>query len=273
MKINVTHNIPEVAAALRKAADQVPFALSVSLNAVAEKARMNVRSEMSSVFDRPTPWVLNSLRVKRATKQLPEAELAFKDKNSAESSRSMIEPHVFAGSRRSKPMEGRLRAMGMLPQGYIAVPGEAAQMDGYGNMSKGQINQLLNVLGTYQEDGYNKANSATRSRLAKGNVKRNTYGFAYFVSYAGAGRAELTIKNGEAVMTKGRKSHLAPGVYKRFSTGFGSSLKPILMFVKQANYKKRLDLFGVVQKTVDKEFALEFDKAFGAALATAKVRS
>ena len=83
----------------------------------------------------------------------------------------------------------------------------------------------------------------------------------------------MTIKNGEAVMTKGRKSHLAPGVYKRVVTGFGSSLKPVLMFVKQANYKKRLDFFGVVEKTVAKEFTAEFDKAFGAAMATARVKS
>lgn len=270
MKVNVNHNIPEVQAALRRAADQVPFALAVALNKTAEKAAGNVKQSMQSVFDRPTPWVLNSLRVKRATKQLPEAELAFKDRNSVESARSMIEPHVFAGRRRTKPMEGRLRAMGMLPVGYNAVPGEAAQLDGYGNMSRGQISQLLNVLGAYQEAGYNKANTATKARLAKGNAKKNAYGFAYFVSYAGAGRAELTIKGGEAVMTKGRKSHLPPGVYKRVSTGFGSSLKPVLMFVKQAVYKKRLNFLGAVAKTVDKEFVVEFDKAFAGAMSTAR---
>jgi hypothetical protein len=257
MKINVTHNIPEVAAALRKAADQVPFALSVSLNAVAEKARMNVRSEMSSVFDRPTPWVLNSLRVKRATKQLPEAELAFKDKNSAESSRSMIEPHVFAGKRHFKAMEGRLLRMGLMPAGYNAVPGAAAVLDSYGNMSKGQITTLLNVLGTYTEAGYNKANGKTIARLAKGNVKKNQYGFVYWVNRVGSVKAK----------------HLMPGVYQRVNTGFGTSLKPVLMFVKQATYKKRLDFFGVVEKTVAKEFVPEFDKAFDAALVSAKVRS
>jgi hypothetical protein len=273
MKINVTHNIPEVTAALRKAADQVPRVLVTALNRVAAQAVRNVHVEMKSVFDRPTPWVLNSLRIKYANPAKPEAELTFRDDKSNQGSGSMVEPQIFGGRRRYKAMEGRLLAMGMMPPGYNAVPGAAAQLDGYGNMSRGQISQMLNVLGTYQEDGYNKANAATRARLAKGNKKKNTYGFAYFVSYAGTGRAELTIKNGEAVMTRGRKSHLAPGVYKRVATGFGSSLKPVLMFVKQATYKKRLDFLGVVEKTVAKEFVPEFDKVFEAALATAKVRS
>jgi hypothetical protein len=253
MKINVTHNIPEVAAAVRRAADQVPFALANALNKTAIKASADVKSEMSSVFDRPTPWVLNSLRVKYANKAKPEAELAFKDKNSVESSRSMVEPHVFAGKRHFKAMEARLAAMGYLPRGYNAVPGAAAKLDAYGNMGRGQITQLLNVLGTYTEAGYNKANAATKARLAKGSVKKNQYGFVYWVNRVGATKSK----------------HLQPGVYQRVSTGFGSSLRPVLVFVRQASYKKRLDFAGVVGRTVEREFVGEFNVAFDAALRTA----
>jgi hypothetical protein len=257
VKINVTHNIPEVQAAIERAASQVPFAMAMALNKTVEKAAGNVRQSMQSVFDRPTPWVLNSLRIKRATKALPEAELAFKDKNSVESSRSMVEPHVFAGKRHHKAMEARLLAMGLMPKGYNAVPGAAAQLDGFGNMSRGQITQLLNVLGTYTEAGYNKANSNTVKRLAKGNVKKNMYGFVYWVNKVGS--------------AKGR--HLQPGVYQRVSTGFGSSLRPVLVFVRQAAYKARLDMFGITQRTVDAEFVGEFNQAFDMAWRTAIVKT
>ena len=54
-------------------------------------------------------------------------------------------------------------------------PNVWAKVDAYGNMSRGQITQLLNVLGTYTEAGYNKANAATKARLAKGSVKKNQY--------------------------------------------------------------------------------------------------
>lgn len=253
MKINVSHNFPEVQAALAKAASQVPYALAVALNNTTKKAQSAVQAEMPRVFDRPTPWVLNSLRIKYATKTKLEAELAYKDKNSVENSRSMIEPHVFTGKRHFKAMEARLLSMGLMPAGYNAVPGAAAKLDAYGNMSPGQISQLLNVLGTYTEAGYNKANAKTVGRLAKGNAKKNIYGFVYWVNKVGS--------------TKAR--HLQPGVYQRVKTGFGSSLKPVLIFVKRANYKQRLDFFGIAQKTVDAVFTSEFDQAFDEALRTA----
>lgn len=256
MKINVTHNIADVQAALNRAASQVPFALATALNKTAGKAVVDVRKSMVNVFDRPTPWVLNSLRVKYASKAKPEAELAFKDKNTAESSKSMIEPHVFAGKRHFKAMEVRLMRMGLMPAGYNAVPGGAAKVDAYGNMSRGQITQLLNVLGTYTEAGYNKANAATKARLAKGSVKKNQYGFVYWVNKVGSAQSK----------------HLPAGVYQRVSTGFGSSLRPVLVFVKRATYKRRLDFDGVVQRTVDREFAGEFNAAFDQALSTAQFK-
>ncbi|MBC7598731.1 MAG: hypothetical protein H7238_06885 [Polaromonas sp.] len=170
----------------------------------------------------------------------------------------MIAPHVYGGQRRFKAVEARLFSMGLLPAGFNAVPGAAASVDANGNMSRGQISQLLNVLGTYTEAGYNKANAATRARLAKGSAKKNIYGFAYFVN---------------PVNGAGRNKSLKPGVYQRVMTGFGSSLKPILIFVKRANYKQRLDFYGIVQRVIDAEFPREFDKAFNEAVRTALLKT
>jgi len=256
MKLSLDHNTQAVQAALNKAASQVPYALSVALNKTAAEARTMVQAEMKSVFDRPTPWVLNSLRIKYAKKSHLVAELAFKDKNSVESSRSMVEPHVDGGGRRFKTMETRLLRRGLLPKGWNVVPGAAASLDAYGNMSRGQISQLLNVLGTYTESGYNKANDKTRARLAAGNAKRNQYGFEYFVNPVG-----------------GKSRHLQPGVYKRFKTPFGSSLKPILIFIRPARYQKRLDFFGLVERKVNERLAPNFDEAFKVAVATAFFRN
>lgn len=253
MKIKVDTNFPAVREALKKAASQVPFAASLALNRTAESARRDVVDGMQRVFDRPTPWVLNSLRIKRSTKQNLVAEVAFKDKNSVESSRSMIEPHVFQGKRRFKTMEVRLWRAGLLPDGWNAVPGEAANLDAYGNMSAGQITQVLNILGTYTEAGYNKANDRTKARLAKGNVKKGVYGFVYWVNPVGEGRSK----------------HLQPGVYKRVTTSFGSSLKPVIIFVKRAQYKKRLPFYDLVNAAKARDFPKEFDKAFEEAMRTA----
>ena len=254
MQISVTTNIPEVQAALKAAAAQVPYALMTAINKTAEHARSDTRTEMARVFDRPTPWVLNSVRIKYATKAKLDASLAFKDKNSVESSRTMVEPHVHTGRRHFKAFEVRLAAIGLLPKGYNAVPGEGATLDANGNMSQGQISQILNVLGAYTEAGYNKANDKTVKRLKKGNVKKGVYGFEYFVAKVGAA------------------SHLQPGVYKRVITAFGTSLKPVLIFVKQAQYKRTLDFYGKAEATINKQFPGYFNDAFDKAIKTALLK-
>ncbi|MDO9277141.1 MAG: hypothetical protein Q7U05_01080 [Polaromonas sp.] len=254
MKMSISSDMSIVRQAFLTSSKQATYAAMVALNATAEKGRVAVVKEMRSVFDRPTPWVLNSLRIKYASRTKLMAELAHKDRNSAESSRSMVAPHVTGGERHFKAMEARLLGTGLIPKGYNAVPGGAAKLNANGNMSPGQITQVLNVLGTYTEAGYNKANSKTVTRLAKGRVKKNIYGFVYWVN---------------PVSGPGRQRHLQPGVYQRVTTGFGSSLKPILIFVRQARYRPRLDFFGIAQTTVDKEFPAEFGKAFSAAMATA----
>jgi hypothetical protein len=257
MKISINTNIQEVERALVQASNQVPFALSVAMNKSLETAKRGVLSEMGRVFNRPTPWVINSLRVIRSNKSNLTGEIGYKDKNSAESSRSMIEPHVFGGERHYKGMEARLMRAGWLPQGWNAVPGGAAKLDGNGNMSRGQVTQLLNVLGTYTEAGYNKANAATSARLARGNAKKNTFGFVYWVNRVGE--------------RKGK--HLQPGVYQRVSTAFGTSLKPVLIFVKRAKYQKRLKFFEVAEGLINTEFPKEFSTAFDAAMKSALLKT
>ena len=247
ININVT-GLDQVRKAMEEMPKKAKFAAVKAMNTSMEWADTAVRREMRSVFDRPTPWVLNSLRIKYAKPSTMAAELAFKDINSATNANTMVFPHVEGGPRRFKAMEGRLSRIGLLPAGYNAVPGDAAKLDGNGNMSRGQISQLLNVLGTYTESGFNKANLATRKRLAKGNAKKNVMGFVYWVN----------------PVSPKKEKHLQPGVYQRVTTAFGSSLKPILIFVKQARYRQRLDFYGITKRVVDQRFAGEFDKAFEA---------
>lgn len=247
IKIDVS-GLDQVRKAMQELPKKAKYATVTAMNKSMEWADTAVRKEMRQVFDRPTPWVLNSLRIKHAKPSNMTAELAFKDINSVTSSSTMVLPHVDGGPRRFKAMEARLMGIGLMPAGYNAVPGAAAKLDGFGNMSRGQISQMLNVLGTYTESGFNKANINTVKRLAKGNAKKNVYGFTYWVNPVGGTKAK----------------HLQPGVYQRVATAFGTSLKPVLIFVKQAKYKKRLDFYGITQRVIDKRFGGEFDRAFEA---------
>ncbi len=250
VKINIT-GLDQVRKAMAELPKKARFATVAAMNTSLEWAETAVRKEMRNVFDRPTPWVLKSLRRKYAKPSNMVAELAFKDIDLETNARTMVFPHVDGGQRHFKAMEARLMRIGLMPAGYNAVPGGAAKLDAYGNMSRGQISQLLNVLGAYTESGFNKANINTVKRLSRGNQKKGVYGFVYWVNKVGDQKAK----------------HLQPGVYQRVTTAFGSSLKPILIFVKQAKYKRRLDFYGITQREINKRFPSEFDRAFAAEMA------
>jgi hypothetical protein len=260
VKISVKTEFADVYRWLDTGNKQVRFASAVALNNVDAIAQDAVVKEMQRVFDRPTAYVLRSLRLIRAsTSRTPvQAVLWFKDKSLYDNAESMIVPHIEGGKRKFKPFEVRLQRIGVLPAGWYVVPGQGADMDANGNMSRGQISLLLNVLGAYTEAGYSKANFKTIIRLKKGNAKKGTYGFEFFVNPVGS---KATTRSGHPLL---------PGVYKRVTTGFGSSLKPVLIFVRNVAYKKRLDFYGIVQRTVDEHFPSEFDKAYADAMRTAR---
>lgn len=260
MKISVETNFAEIYRWLDTGSKQVRFAETEAINRVGAIAQAEVQLEMKKVFDRPTKYALNSLKLLKAFSTRPkiEAVLWFKDKSIFDSAESMIVPHIDGGTRQFKPMEIRLQRAGLLPSGWYVVPGQGADIDAYGNMSRGQITLLLNVLGTYREAGYNKANPNTVKRLKNGNAKRGVYGFEFFVNPVGS---KATTRSGHPLL---------PGVYKRVTTGFGSSLKPVLIFVRGVKYKKRLDFYGIVNRAIERDFPAEFDAAYAAAMRTAR---
>jgi len=57
------------------------------------------------------------------------------------------------------------------------------------------------------------------------------------------------------------------GIAQRMSR---KNIKMVLAFVSRPNYKKRLDFYGVGYKAADQSVAVEFEKAYAKALATAR---
>ncbi|MDF3821963.1 hypothetical protein P3G55_18810 [Leptospira sp. 96542] len=245
MKFTIRSNFPEVQRKINALGKESRSIVREAMNRSVGFADQAVTVEMEKKFDSPTQYTLNSLRVWYASTSSLRVTLWFRQR-SEERDKQWAVAQIRGGQRALKPMELRLRRINILPNGWYVVPGAAMPLDAYGNMSRGEVSRILNVLGTYTEAGYNKANDKTRARLRKGNAKKGVYGFEYFVNLPGA---------------EGRR-HLLPGVYRRVYTAFGQSLKPMLIFVRAATYRRRLDFFGIVNKSMDKHFPAEFDKAF-----------
>lgn len=250
MKIEVKQDLERVRRDLGAVREQVPFAAALALTRTAQGAQVAVRQEMIRVFDRPTPFTLGSTFIKPATKAKLEANVYLRTGGNKEggNAQDRLGHQVLGGQRRFKRMEGALRNAGLLGNGEQAVTGKAADLDAYGNMSRGQITQILAWFQAFPEAGY-KANStqATRAKRAAGKLGKR-YGVRFYYKRDRPGR----------------------GIYKATQTGFGSAIQPVLMFVRRATYRSLLDMPGVVERTAREQFPRWFREALQSAMRSAR---
>jgi len=232
--------------------NQLPYATALALTRTAQDAKKDLEAEIKRVFDRPTPYTLNSLYVKPATKATLMAMVYLREfAGKGTPATKYMSPNIFGQDRNVKRFERALQRIGILPAGMYIAPGEGADMDAWGNLSRGQIVQVLSYFQAFGEQGY-KANMAAagKARLLKGSRRKGTLGYAYFVARQGG--------------------HLKPGIYKRVGFSKGSAIKPIMMFVRKPVYRSIFRFYQIAQKTIDRVWQQNFSAAFQEAMRTAK---
>jgi hypothetical protein len=224
---------------------QVRFAASLAINRTAQVVRDTLKTEMRTAFDRPTPWTMNSLQITPSTKQRLEAKVWFKVPPRFFENKHYLEPQVYGGGRPFKGAERLLHMSFNLPRGWYALPGPSARLDSYGNMSRGQLVQIL---------------SALRSLPAGIGNRPLQYGLT---------RGSRAPKNQPQffVIQPYRGSHLSPGVWMR---GANRTVKQVLRFVPHVSYRKRFAFFEIAQRVMEQELAGQFDRALQETIATAR---
>lgn len=250
-----------------------------ALNDTGFAARRELQAEMHRVFDRPTPWILNSVQVDKATRDRPVCTIRFAYRGGkGVDPNSVLQAEILGGLRNNKRFERALQNKGLLLPGQAAVPSRACPLDAYGNVSGSFIVRMLSVLQAFGEQGY-RANMKDRTRAklsgrgkwingrfvaagtkayakGKGPLAYRQGGIEYFVSF---GKGERN----------GRNQHLPRGIWQR-SGLHGSEIKPVFLFVDMPRYKVRLDFAGVLARTVQRELVPRYSAAFAQALATAR---
>ncbi|MGE8452096.1 MAG: hypothetical protein ACN6OP_16015 [Pseudomonadales bacterium] len=103
---------------------QVPFATAQALNVVAKQVQAAERTNMAKVLDKPTPFTLNSIGVKLATKSSLTARVFVKDIAAA-----YLLPYEKGGKNK---LNGRAL---LKPVGQ--------KVNQYGNLPRNKIRQLL----------------------------------------------------------------------------------------------------------------------------------
>lgn len=237
--------------------DQLPFAMSLTLNWSIEEAKTGVQDEMRRVFDRPTDFTLNSPQTHWSTKRELVAWMTIKDwgataggtveiqsntrVNKGTPAAAYLKPQIEGGSRGDKRMEMWLRQAGLLPPGWYVVPGREAPLDAYGNVPRSFIVRMLSDLRAFAADsGLNR-----KVGRRKGTKSTN----AFFVPRKG--------------------SHLKPGIYWRLPN---RTLVCVFHFVSGVQYIKRFDFYGTAERLAVAALKKNFPVAWARALATDRNR-
>ncbi len=241
--------LPELQRALMKAGNQLPFATALALTRTAEVVKLKERDEMRRVFRSPTPYTLNSLFMKPATKSKLEAWVWVKDESvKGTPATKYLLPQIQGGGRNVKRFERLMQARGYMASNEYVVPGQGAQLDAYGNLNRGQLQRILAQLQA-SFDPLQRETATSRKR----NARRRTRGGRYFVGGS-----------------PGRGRHLARGIWERLTTGFGSGVRPVLLFVRQPRYAPRFKFFEVAERVGNEQLPYQMGLAVDRALATAR---
>jgi hypothetical protein len=245
--VSIQSNIDQVVSELgAQIKAQVAYAARKAVVKTAEDVRQAQINEMKAVFDRPTPYTLRGVYNKLIRTDPPTARVWLKDDRGkgGGAAADYLMPQIAGGARPQKRMEYNLAMNGHLPSGWVTVPGQGARLDAYGNMSVGQVKQILSALGSAEMTSGYSANRTVRSAKRRKNLPK------FFV------------------IQPGRGSHLHPGVYQRFGFALGSAIKPVLMFVPAATYSPRFNFDRVANATIARVASAHFR----AALVEAKAR-
>lgn len=262
MKINVKMDgMDAMQARLRGLADKkIKVAAVAALNDAAFLGKKSTEKRLAEAFDRVTPWIARSTRYVKAKADKLEASIDFDHwgNKTGVTAEKVLTAQIYGGQRRHKRHEVALQRVGILPAGMFIVPGEAAQMDGFGNMAASQIRQILSWFNAAQmtSGAYGNMIDKTRAKHRHGSQRKGkvTNGFEYFVVRPGQGR-QFQRANGKTGTHK-----MQPGIYQRIFLGQGTAIKPVMIFVKSPAYKQRLDFYRIAEEAATAEFKRAFPK-------------
>ena len=245
MQIAVSVDSLKVSRRLDLQSKQVRFATAVALTRTAKAVEADLAKQITTEFDRPTRYTQRAVYTDPATKTKLEATVWFKNRlisGNRRTASDILGHHFRGGTRQRKALEEWLERAGYISAGEYVAPGSGAKLDRYGNMSRGQVTQILSQLRA-GPDVTQYATSSTRSRRSRA-------------------------RSGELFWSRGGR--LARGAWMRPKASRSGAPIPILLVIDTPQYDKSLDLEATGVRISRARFEAEFRTALRVALATAR---
>jgi len=222
--------------------DNILFCANVN---TAEKIRDAEVAAIGRVFDRPTPFILNGMRI--VTKQSSgEVSVTWKDKLAAGHAKithlgetysdvasTTLVPEIQGGGRAEKGLEYRLRAANVIAQNEWVMPSNNSPiLDQYGNMKGPQVGKMISDLQAYHERiGSHKKAFNTNA----GNIR-------YFINMF------IWKHSGKKYIFKSLGAHDAEIA--------------AIVTNKKPEYKELFDFYGIAETAYGLAFDEEFNRVF-----------
>lgn len=228
-------------------------AMATAITRTARDVEAEWDDQLAGRFDAPTRATLNAVALQRADAQTLTATVLIRDR-AGSTGRAPVEwlsTEERGGARYIKRFEAALQAQGALPPGWVTVPGPAAKLDAYGNVTRGQIVQVIAQLGASFSPGYQRVISQSAAKRAARAVA--------------TGRQYVAVQPYKATQ---RKDGRRPGVYVRTAAQF----EAVFWFVRKVSYRPRLSLKNRARAIADQQLGPQLQRAVGDSLARLRAR-
>lgn len=235
--LTISFDVSGVKLQLANMSRDTRVAAAVALTRGINIARTEAETQMRRVFDRPTPYTLRSLRTTAARAEKLEAVLRINGRDdlggNVDWSPAELLQHQFeGGARHRKRLEDYLRRVAFLRPNEFIVPGAAAPLDRYGNLSRGATMRIISQL-RLGLDPYAWKTTSARSRR---NVKK--FGRIFW-------------SRGDRGLPRGAWVDQGPPI----------GVRPLLVVVRQPRYRKRFDLPDITRRSIKRHLPLQFQRA------------
>ena len=246
--------------------------LATALTKTAQAVQVAQRAEMRDVFDRPSPYTLGAVFVDRARADKLEARVGIADSPGGRGRAAIkyLRWQISGGQRTPKAYERALMRAGALPDDMRTVPGKYARLDAFGNISAGQLRQILSQLRIELSAGATSvlpsASKAERT-LARQSTRGASLSASVDIKVARFKVNRITSAykraGGQYVAFPNGRGKLRAGVYQVKSSAFGrTDPKPVLIYVTHAQYEAgRYDFDYVSELAIKRHLQAEIDKA------------
>ncbi|MGD0585566.1 MAG: hypothetical protein ABSA86_07290 [Oryzomonas sp.] len=231
---------------LAEAGRQMPYATMLALNDLAFMIRDKEIETMKNVFKHPKPQTLKNIRARLATKSNLTTTIAF---NQLWEWDEYMKVEIDGGPRPLKRSEKRTFG------GRFYVPGIGARLDENGDISGGQILQIMSYLQLYSERGA-KMNRTDSQRTAAGKGKTQYFMLTQKTNGLAAG-VYMRVDKGQGQMLYARALASKPrdeegkrikkaDIRAQYRGRLDRGVVPVLIFVAKApTYQARFPFYAV----------------------------